>query len=157
MTTSQTVGVPTALTLTKQDARYSSLLFTSQQLKALHIDPDPETGWGVMPGYDQTIPIPLHLEPPISDADETLPSLMHPSYPFGRPVTKGQSSKGKGMVGNLIGTVGLGEGSGEGDMRGSGNGRMLGERWDERGIREVLESEKKREIPPGMAVGPFYR
>lgn len=105
-----------------------------------------------MPGYDQTIPIPLHLEPPVADADETLPSLMHPSYPYGRPVSKGQNGKGKGRVGNLMGTLGGGEGD-KGDMRGMR--RQGGETWDERGLREILESEKKREVPPGMAVSLF--
>lgn len=112
-----------------------------------------------MPGYDQSIPIPPHLEPPVADADETLPSQMHPSYPFGRPKTKGQGQKdpkGKGKgVGNLLGTSGAGDVQGYGgrtDDWGAMRWGARGEGWRELGIGGLLESEKKREVPPGMAV-----
>lgn len=131
-----------------------------------------------MPGYDEHLPIPPHLEPPRLDADETLPSQLHPSYPFGRGVTKsrvGVAGKGKG-VGNLLGTVGTGgagagpaEGSGSSGKKGGmgagvgmgmeafgfgfGSGRAgRGEGWDELGMEEVVEKERYKEVPPGMAV-----
>ncbi|WWD18398.1 hypothetical protein CI109_102848 [Kwoniella shandongensis] len=52
--------------------------------------------------------------------------------------------RGKGGVGNLLGTLGGGGGSG-----GEGWGRENG--WDEWGLEEVVEREKRKEIPPGMA------
>jgi len=95
-----------------------------------------------MPGFDESLEIPQHLEPPRLDADETLPNMLHPSYPFGRPVGLGKmkSSKGHGGIGNLL--------SGRGSS--SHDGRK-GE-WDELDIGGLVEREKGKEVPPGMAV-----
>ncbi|OCF30620.1 hypothetical protein I316_07748 [Kwoniella heveanensis BCC8398] len=114
-----------------------------------------------MPGYDESLAIPPHLEPPRLDADETLPSMLHPSYPFGRPVSLGKKagsgSRGRG-VGNLLGTVGEGgdprNGWGYGMGTGvgwGGGGDARGERWHEWGLEDVVEREKRKEVPPGMA------
>lgn len=143
--------------LTVQDARFTSLHFTAGHLASLDFDPPPESGWGVMPGFDESLDIPPSLEPPRLDADETLPNLIHPSYPFGRPAGMG-TAKGKGVksvVGNLLGTVGskgLGGTIGTGGGSGSGARRVAEERWDELGIEGLVEKPKGKEIPPGMAV-----
>ena len=103
-----------------------------------------------MPGFDESIPIPPHLELPRLDADETLPSQIHPSYPFGRPATVGKPIRAG--PGNLLGTV---EGSeSRGQVMGGKWGR--GERWVELGMGEVVEVEKRKEVPPGMAVSALY-
>lgn len=127
---------------------------------ALQIDEPPETGWSVMPGFDQDIPIPTELEPPRPDADETLPNMLHPSYPFGRPVTLGRGKVGAmSGVGNLLGTVGMvGRDPGAADWAGRGGGGRGGggkwgeEMWKELGLELVLEKSMKKEVPPGMAV-----
>lgn len=110
-----------------------------------------------MPGFDESIPVPLHLEPPRGDGDEILPSQMHPSYPLGRPTYgKGKrvSEKGNRKVGNLLGTVdawGRGLRTEAGAAVGPwGGGR--GEVWEETGLQGVVAQEKLREVPPGMAV-----
>lgn len=113
-----------------------------------------------MPGFDEFIPVPGHLEPPRLDADETLPSQLHPSYPFGRPPTVGRPIRPwMGGPGNLLGTVGSGGGEkgmsgreGEGGQAWMGGRWGRGEGWEEVGIREVVEVEKRKEVPPGMAV-----
>jgi len=148
--------------LTGQDARYTSLHFTPGALLALSIDEPPETGWSVMPGYDEHIPIPPEQEPPRMDADETLPNLLHPSYPYGRPPTLngkgGQQGKGWTRGGkSLLSTVGDGI-----DLRG-GNGSTAGrgwmgsrwagaEGWAELAMGGFGEKTAKKEVPPGMAV-----
>lgn len=105
-----------------------------------------------MPGFDESLEIPPHLEPPRLDADETLPNMLHPSYPFGRPVGLGKM-KGKGLkggIGNLLlGRGGLGMSSG--DRRGRGQGQV-GEEWEELDVGGLVEIEKGKEVPPGMAV-----
>ncbi|RXK41633.1 hypothetical protein M231_01132 [Tremella mesenterica] len=99
-----------------------------------------------MPGYDEPLPIPPHLEPPRLDADETLPSALHPSYPFGRPVSVSKPTRHG--VGNLLDTVKeKGEKLGV-SMVQTGLGR---EKWDELGLDEVVESQVRKEVPPGMA------
>ncbi|KAK4686106.1 hypothetical protein P7C73_g4024, partial [Tremellales sp. Uapishka_1] len=139
----------------KQDARFTSIHFTPGHLLSLSFDEPPETGWSVMPGFDESLPIPPHLEPPRLDADETLPSHLHPSYPFGRPISLGTARLGissngiSSNIGNLLGTVG--NGNGEGNF-GSASVRWgRGEIWDELGIDDVVEKEKIKEVPPGMA------
>ncbi|WVQ80720.1 hypothetical protein IAT38_002825 [Cryptococcus sp. DSM 104549] len=161
------------MTTSITDARYSVLHQTTAHTLSLSFDDPPETGWSVMPGYDESFSIPPYLEPPRIDADETLPSMVHPSYPFGRNVTlcaKSGGWRGKGGVGNLLGTVdgggwgslGRGAGSGGGlggDLGLGGGGRgglrsegaMRGGGWDEWGLDEVVEREKRKEVPPGMA------
>jgi len=109
-----------------------------------------------MPGFDESLEIPSSLEPPRLDADETLPNLLHPSYPFGRPVSLGKSRAVKGLgVGNLLGSLGrggLGIGMGMG-MGGGGRGmRNQEDRWDELDQGGLVEREKGKEVPPGMAV-----
>ena len=124
-------------------------------LISLDIDEPPETGWSVMPGFDQDIPIPLEHEPPRLDADETLPNMLHPSYPYGRPATLGRGSGragrgGRGGPGNLLGTVGgsqLDNGV-RGDWRGE-------EQWGELALGDFVEASAKKEVPPGMAVCPL--
>ncbi|WVO15784.1 hypothetical protein L204_103446 [Cryptococcus depauperatus] len=164
------------MTTSITDARYSIIHQTPTDTLALTFDDPPETGWSVMPGFDEYIPIPPHLEPPRLDADEALPSQIHPSYPLGRPgaskketrgirgerghAVGGGSRKGR-KVGNLLTTVGLGEGWGR-DMRaeesvhgGRGWGgsalRSNDEMWIESGLGEIIDREKKKEVPPGMA------
>ena len=122
-----------------QDARFTSIHFTDGHILSLSFDPPPETGWSVMPGFDESIPIPPHLEPPRVDADETLPTQMHPSYPYGRP--SGSRKKPNTSVGNLLSTVG-----------GGFEQVRRGEKWDETGMDAVMEPEGGKEVPPGMAV-----
>ena len=114
-----------------------------------------------MPGFDEFIPIPAHLEPPRQDADETLPSQLHPSYPFGRPRTVGRPVlPWLGGPRNLLGGVGRGEGAGESSGSfGGGLGEVWGserwgrgEGWEELGLREVVEVEARKEVPAGIAV-----
>lgn len=168
--------------MTPQDARFTYLHSTSLHLLSLSIDDDPEVGWGVMPGFDQNVAIPSHHEPPRMDADETLPSMMHPSYPYGRGPTVTKVLRGGGLQG-AGGGAGLniggdrsggrggegnehdgGEGSGAG-LGPSGNkdlARLFGgqgqvggrerDRWIEFGLDGILERERKREAPPVMAV-----
>ena len=149
--------VPQILTM-PQDARYTSLHFTPGHLLSLSFDDPPESGWSVMPGFDESIPVPAHLEPPRLDADETLPSQLHPSYPFGRPPSLGRPVRPwMGGPGNLLGTVGDGQGRGQGMEGGMGGvwmgGRWgRGEGWEELGLTEVVEVEERKEVPPGMAV-----
>jgi hypothetical protein len=107
-----------------------------------------------MPGFDESLYIPQHLEPPRLDADETLPNMLHPSYPFGRPVSivninKSRIKGGIG-IGNLI--SGLGAGTGNGNGNGS---RGVEDRWDELGDGGLVEKEIGKEVPPGMAVSCF--
>ena len=108
-----------------------------------------------MPGFDESLEIPASLEPPRLDADETLPNLLHPSYPFGRPVSLGKSRAVKGLgVGNLLGSLGrggLGMGMGGGG-RGERGMRNQEDRWDELDQGGLVEREKGKEVPPGMAV-----
>lgn len=91
-----------------------------------------------MPGFDESLTIPTWLEPPRMDADETLPNMIHPSYPFGRPSTHG---KGKGKKGGGVGNMLNG-------VFGNGNEDV----WDELGSEGLVERRKGREVPPGMAV-----
>ncbi|WRT67684.1 uncharacterized protein IL334_004656 [Kwoniella shivajii] len=133
------------MTTSITDARYNVIHHTPSYTSSLLFDEPAETGWSVMPGFDESLSIPPHLEPPRFDTDETLPSQMHPSYPYGRPLSLGKKgSKGRG-VGNLLGTIGSGM-----DMRG-GEWRGRGERWEEWGLEDVKEKEGRREVPPGMA------
>lgn len=128
-----------------------------------------------MPGYDEFVPVPEHLEPPQLDADETLPTQLHPSYPFGRPPSTSRPQR-PWMTGptNLLGSMGMdrlgpgsgagagGGGGGAGTGRGESSGAQgdgwlgsrygQGEGWRELGMEGVVEPEKKREVPPGMAV-----
>jgi len=93
-----------------------------------------------MPGYDASLPISPSLEPPQLDADETLPTQIHPSYPFGRPPTYSRPAAVRRVaLPNLMGTV-------EGVKWGRGEG------WEEVGMEGVVERERGREVPPGMAV-----
>lgn len=128
-----------------------------------------------MPGYDESLDIPAHLHPPDLDADEILPSQMHPSYPYGRPPTASRRVKPwMNAVGNLLGTVGGGGLAGsyptsrggpstwrernEPQQGGVGLGAVRwGERWDELAMAEFLETRRGKEIPPGMAVSLISR
>lgn len=133
-----------------------------------------------MPGYDEFVPVPEHLEPPQLDADETLPTQLHPSYPFGRPPTISRPQR-PWMTGptNLLGNMdrlggggwggdrgGAGAGGsrwvdGQGQGQGQGEGWLgsrygQGEGWRELGMEGVVEREKRKEVPPGMAVGSVF-
>lgn len=106
-----------------------------------------------MPGFDESLDIPIHLEPPRTDADETLPNMIHPSYPLGRPGSGSRgrgvgagSGAGAGVVGNLLGTIGGWETRG---VVGRGEEE---DRWGEMGVEGMVEKQKGREVPPGMAV-----
>lgn len=63
---------------------------------------------------------------------------------------------GMGVGVGLVG--GGGVGGGLGGLGGAGAGEWLGgrwargERWDELGMRGVVEVERTKEVPPGMAV-----
>jgi hypothetical protein len=108
-----------------------------------------------MPGFDESLEIPQSLEPPRLDADETLPNLLHPSYPFGRPVSLGKARAVKGLgVGNLLGSLGHGHGNLGMGMRGE-RSRNQEDRWDELDQGGLVEREKGKEVPPGMAVCLF--
>ncbi|WVQ65872.1 uncharacterized protein L199_004050 [Kwoniella botswanensis] len=143
------------MTTSITDARYNVLHHTPSYTSSLLVDEPPETGWSVMPGYDETLNIPIELEPPRFDADETLPNQIHPSYPYGRPQSLGKKpggSKGKG-VGNLLGTIGIGMSM---NLRGgewTGETGRTGGQWQEWGLEEVKSSGGggRREVPPGMA------
>lgn len=94
-----------------------------------------------MPGYDENVSFAAHLEPPRLDADETLPSQVHPSYPYGRPKTAGSKP---------------GAGAGGAGARAAGNllepGGRMDEKWEELDLSAVLEHSDGREVPPVMAV-----
>lgn len=119
---------------------------------ALLTDDAPETGWSVMPGFEEDVSYPAYLEPPRADADETLPSQVHPSYPFGRPKAGARPGLGGG--------AGLGGGGGAGSVsRAAGSLLLPGERedaWDEMDMGAVLEKPDGREVPPVMAVCAGY-
>ncbi|KAK8858510.1 hypothetical protein IAR55_002737 [Kwoniella newhampshirensis] len=153
------------MTTSITDARYNVLHQSVSHTLSLSFDDPPETGWSVMPGFDESLSIPPHLEPPRLDADETLPSMLHPSYPFGRPVSLrssasisgigigvgGGAGRGRG-IGNLLGTITVvGEGGRREGGFGLGRDGGGGGGWDEWGLEDVVENERRKEIPPGMA------
>lgn len=96
-----------------------------------------------MPGFDENLDIPASLEPPRLDADEVLPSQLHPSYPFGRP--KGDKGKTAGAGGNLRAIAG--------NMMPQDEER----RWSELNLTAVVERPDGREVPPVMAVSWLWR
>lgn len=89
-----------------------------------------------MPGFDEDVRVPVHLEPP-RVTDDTLPSQIHPSYPYGRPkrpTTKG-SKPPRAKVGSHLGP----------ELDGD-------EKWSEINASALLEVPDGREVPPVMAV-----
>lgn len=124
-----------------------------------------------MPGFDQNLSIPLQHEPPRTDADDTLPNMIHPSHPYGRGPSVGQVLRGGGLSG-VAGVSGVegplasgelhnGPGGSSEQQRGNvarlfgGKGQIGGrqrERWVEFGLEGMLEREQRKEMPPGMAV-----
>ncbi|RSH77352.1 uncharacterized protein EHS24_003312 [Apiotrichum porosum] len=128
------------MTTSITDARFTHLHATPRYILALLTDEPPESGWSVMPGYDENVSFAAHLEPPRLDADETLPSQVHPSYPYGRPKTAGSKP---------------GAGAGGAGARAAGNllepGGRMDEKWEELDLSAVLEHSDGREVPPVMA------
>lgn len=103
-----------------------------------------------MPGFESDIPLPQHLEMNPIDADEILPNMLHPSYPFGRPISLGQKRGVLRGVGNLF--MGLEGRGGFGSGSGGRGGRGGEEGWDEMGLEGFLGTVERKEVPPGMAV-----
>lgn len=97
-----------------------------------------------MPGFEEDVAYPAYLEPPRPDADETLPSQVHPSYPFGRP-----------KVGSKLGLTGPNAHGGASVSKQAGNLLLPNERedvWTEMDMGAVLEKPDGKEVPPVMAV-----
>ncbi|KAL1412867.1 hypothetical protein Q8F55_000616 [Vanrija albida] len=124
------------MTTSITDARFTHLHATESHILALLTDDPPEDGWSVMPGFDENVIFSPYLEPPRLDADETLPSQVHPSYPYGRP--KGLASRSmqpvRAAAGNQLGAA-----------------HRDGEGWDELDLDAVLEVPDGGEVPPVMA------
>lgn len=91
-----------------------------------------------MPGFDENLEIPPHLEPPRLDTDEVLPSQVHPSYPFGRATVVKAGHK-RTAVNSLL------------DPQHS----QLA--WDELNLGAIVEKPDGKEVPPVMAVSPQLR
>ncbi|TXT15835.1 hypothetical protein VHUM_00338 [Vanrija humicola] len=89
-----------------------------------------------MPGFDENVTFSPYLEPPRLDADETLPSQVHPSYPYGRPTTLGQghAQPVRAAAGNQLSVA-----------------HRDGLEWDELDLEGVLETPDGGEVPPVMA------
>ncbi|WWC88774.1 uncharacterized protein L201_003687 [Kwoniella dendrophila CBS 6074] len=148
------------MTTSITDARYNVLHHTSSYTSSLLFDEPPETGWSVMPGFDESINIPIEYEPPRFDSDETLPNQIHPSYPFGRPASlnrKGNNTKNKG-ISNLLGTLGSSSRGMNMNLRGGEwsnkkHSEAQGDdSWHEWGLdNDLLQNHGRKEIPPGMA------
>lgn len=97
-----------------------------------------------MPGFEEDVAYPAYLDPPRPDADETLPSQVHPSYPFGRP-----------KVGSKLGLTGPNAHGGASVSKQAGNLLLPNERedvWTEMDMGAVLEKPDGKEVPPVMAV-----
>lgn len=88
-----------------------------------------------MPGFDENLDIPASLEPPRLDADEVLPSQLHPSYPFGR------APSGKKAAGGNLRAI-------AGNMMPQDDGA----KWGELHLAALVERPDGREVPPVMAV-----
>ncbi|WWC62466.1 uncharacterized protein I303_105062 [Kwoniella dejecticola CBS 10117] len=146
------------MTTSITDARYNVIHHTPAYTSSLLFDDPPETGWSVMPGFDESLDIPPEYEPPRFDHDETLPNQLHPSYPYGRPASLNnrQKIRSKG-VGNLLGTIGpsattlanprMGMGM---NLRG-GEWSSRSQEWQEWGMEGLEDQRGRREVPPGMA------
>lgn len=92
-----------------------------------------------MPGFDENLEIPPHLEPPRLDSDEVLPSQVHPSYPFGR-ITNGKpghKSGHKTTVNSLL------------------EPQHAQLAWDELNLNAIVEKPDGKEVPPVMAVSKW--
>ncbi|WWC70673.1 uncharacterized protein I206_104624 [Kwoniella pini CBS 10737] len=144
------------MTTSITDARYNVIHHTPSYTSSLLFDEPPETGWSVMPGFDESLDIPQEYEPPRFDHDETLPNQLHPSYPYGRPISlkNKQRIRNKG-VGNLLSTI---EGSIGSNSRINMNmnmnlrgGEWNSREWQEWGMENLKDQRGRREIPPGMA------
>ncbi|KAJ9108657.1 hypothetical protein QFC20_003356 [Naganishia adeliensis] len=127
---------------------------------------DEETGFGVMPGWDEVIEVPPEFEPPRLENDEILPTKIHPSWPLGRPLylshpptaSFGQVSLNNARgrtapeVQRLLGRLGLAPNA----LR---NTRTIWSDWGLKSTAEeqngifvgVVEDESREEIAPGMA------
>lgn len=125
-----------------QDARFTHLHATESHIIALLTDDPPEHGWSVMPGFDENVIFSPYLEPPRLDADETLPSQVHPSYPYGRPTTLGQKNAQpiRAAAGNHLAAA-----------------HRDALAWDELDLEGVLETPDGGEVPPVMAVSGVGR
>lgn len=119
-----------------QDARFTHLHATPDYILALLMDEKPDAQWAhVMPGFDENLDIPGFLEPPRLDADEVLPSQLHPSYPFGR------AEKGKKAAGGNLRAI-------------AGNMMPQQEegKWNELNLSALIQRPDGKEVPPVMAV-----
>lgn len=142
---------------------------------ALHMldfaDEDERNAFGTLPGYDEVIEVPHHLEPARQDDDETLPTQTHPSYPYGRPKYSSTTGLGAGLAGG----IGGGRGGGARGLMSLWSSREVGlgfggkhstilhSTWPELAllssadpttgefISGILEQESSKEMPPQMA------
>ncbi|BEI83029.1 hypothetical protein CcaverHIS002_0308970 [Cutaneotrichosporon cavernicola] len=123
------------MTTSITDARFTHLHATPEYILALLMDEKPDAQWAhVMPGFDENLDIPSSLEPPRFDADEVLPSQLHPSYPFGR------ASSGKKAAGGNLRSI-------AGNMM----PQQDGDKWTELNLSALVERPDGREVPPVMA------
>ncbi|GMK53968.1 hypothetical protein CspeluHIS016_0105540 [Cutaneotrichosporon spelunceum] len=123
------------MTTSITDARFTHLHATPEYILALLIDEKPDAQWAhVMPGFDENLDIPASLEPPRLDADEVLPSQLHPSYPFGRAPSGKKAAGGnlRAIAGNML-------------------PQQDEDKWDDLDLSALLERPDGREVPPVMA------
>ncbi|CAK9780794.1 hypothetical protein CC85DRAFT_305569 [Cutaneotrichosporon oleaginosum] len=123
------------MTTSITDARFTHLHATPEYILSLLIDEKPDAQWAhVMPGFDENLDVPASLEPPRLDADEVLPSQLHPSYPFGRAPSGKKAAGGnlRAIAGNLM-------------------PQEDGPKWGELNLAPLLERPDGREVPPVMA------
>ncbi|KAL7419957.1 hypothetical protein Q5752_004920 [Cryptotrichosporon argae] len=143
------------MTTSITDARFTHLQSTAFEMRSLLSDEPAETGWSVMPGYDEDVLVPVHLEPPRADADETLPTQAHPSYPLGRPgpSTTGASGGGPGALGGIGGRAAAMDRGRKrkriADLLRGEAGDAVG--WPELATAGIMRKRDRKEVPPGMA------
>ncbi|CED83066.1 hypothetical protein [Phaffia rhodozyma] len=125
------------------DGRYSAIHMSDGALLALDLEEE-EDFFGIIPAFDDEIPIPFDLDPPKPDEYETLPSKAHPSYPYGRPYSiPTQHNPPSLLIGRHLNHLPSHPRTAQGHTYRTG--------WTELGLRDVLPEERGREIPPGMA------
>ena len=95
----------------------------------------------MMPGYDEYISVPEHLDPPQMGNDDTLPSQVHPSYPYGRPEIKKNGARGPGPRALDSAATSL-----------LSVGEKRNNEWADLNLGALLERSDGKEVPPVMAV-----